>query len=282
MTSSDPFHRDILFSRMLGIVSQEELDRLGTFTIAVPGCGGVGFTHAEALVRMGIGGIRIADFDEFGPENFNRQFGATIHTVGRSKAEVLKERLLSINPALRIRVFDGVSTETIDDFLDGVDMVCDAMDYFVIQPRRLMYAEARRRNLPVVVAGPIGFGATVHLFEPDGMSFDSFFDLHDDQDEEEMLINFGLGLNPAQLHRHYMTDPKLDFEARKVASVSASCLLATTLSTSTAIRRLLGHPISFRPVPWVQQIDYVAGAFVQIDTDQGVTSIRQAPTRYIR
>ncbi len=70
----EKYSRDIIYSRMIGLVSQEELDLLAVKTIAVPGCGGVGYTHAETLVRMGVGGVKIADFDTFGPENFNRQF----------------------------------------------------------------------------------------------------------------------------------------------------------------------------------------------------------------
>lgn len=278
---TEHFPREVLYSRMIGIINDSDLEVLGSSTVAVPGCGGVGYTHAEALARMGIGHFKIADFDTFGPENVNRQFGAVVETFGKPKATVLHDRLLSINPAIEVQVFDGVTEDTVEEFLDGVDFVCDALDYFVIQPRRLMYRRAYEKGIPVVMSGPIGFGAATHFFVPGGMTFDEFFDLHDGLSEEEMLLNFGAGLNPGRLDRHYLPDAKLDFVERKVASVSSSCLLATVQSTSTAVLSLLRRETAVRPVPWVQQMDYVAGKFHQIIVDDGVRSIRADAERYL-
>jgi len=274
------YGRDILFSRMLGIVDAKDLDTLKNSTVSVPGCGGVGFTHAEALARMGIGNFKLADFDTFGPENINRQFGATAETFGLKKVKVLHDRLLSINPDIKIECFDSVSENTVEKFLEGVDFVCDALDYFVIQPRRLMYKLAYEKGIPVVMSGPIGFGATTHFFLPTGMTFDQYFDLNNDQTEQDMLINFGIGLNPGRLDRHYLPDDNLDFETRKVSSVSSSCLLATVQSSTTTVLTLLGRKVAIRPVPWVQQIDYVSGIFHKIDTEKGVVSIKKYPLKY--
>ncbi|AIR89855.1 dinucleotide-utilizing protein [Pseudomonas cremoricolorata] len=263
----------MIYSRMLGLVSEQELDTLAGKTIAVPGCGGVGFTHAETLVRMGVGGIKIADFDTFGPENFNRQFGATTHTVGLKKAEVLRERLLSINPALRIEVFDGISANTLDHFLDGVDVLCDALDYFVIEPRIKMYRKARELNIPAVVSCPIGFGGTLHHFSPQSMAFETYFALSDAMSETDKLLNFGIGLDPLRLHRAYLQDAQLDFEKRKVASLSSACLLATTLTATFTLAKLLGRELFFKPVPYVYQIDYLAGKFEETYVADGVTGL---------
>lgn len=276
---SNDFSRNVIFSRMLGLVTAQELDILETKTIAVPGCGGVGFTHAETLVRMGVGGVKIADFDTFGPENFNRQFGATTHTVGKQKAEVLAERLSSINPALRVEVFDGVRADNIERFLDNVDVLCDALDYFVIEPRILMYRKAREKKIPAVIACPIGFGATLHHFDAEHMSFDEYFALSAAMSEEEKLVNFGIGLDPERLHRHYLADPQLDFERRKVASLSSSCLLATTLTGSFTLAKLLNREMFFKPVPYVYQIDYMAGKFVELQVSEGVAGLKKAGER---
>lgn len=268
------YPREVIYSRMIGLVSEDELDQLANKTIAVPGCGGVGYTHAETLVRMGVGGIKIADFDTFGPENFNRQFGATAHTVGLKKADVLRERLLSINPDLRIEQYEGVSAETIDDFLHGVDMLCDAMDYFVIEPRILMYQKARELGIPAVVSCPIGFGGTLHHFHPKSMSFDDYFSLTPDMNETEKLVNFGIGLDPLRLHRAYLEDPKLDFEGRKVASLSSACLLATTLTATFTLAKLLNRDMFFKPVPYVYQIDFMAGKFDETFVSEGVRGLK--------
>jgi tRNA threonylcarbamoyladenosine dehydratase len=223
------FDRDTLFCRMIGLLGHAQLDVLAEKAVAVPGCGGVGYTHAESLTRMGVGRIKIADFDTFGAENIGRQFGATIHTVGRSKTAVLEERLHSINPAIVVDAFKEVSDTTIGRFLAGVDFVCDAIDYFSIAPRRLMYREARKHGIPVACSGPVGFGATLHIFEPGGMSFDEYYDLRDGQTEDEMLLNFGTGLNPGQLFRHSLDNQNLDFKNRSGSVVSSSCLLCCAL-----------------------------------------------------
>jgi tRNA threonylcarbamoyladenosine dehydratase len=259
------FSRDVIFSRMIGIISPEEADLLAGKTIAVPGCGGVGYTHAEALVRMGVGGVHIADFDTFGPENFNRQFGATVHTVGLPKVDVLRDRLLSINPALRVEQFDGVFESTVDDFLSGVDVVCDALDYFVVEPRILMYAKARKAGIPVVMSGPIGFGAVHHYFAPDGMTFEDYFTLRPTMSEDEKLLSFGAGIDPVGLSKDYLRDSISDyFRTRTGPSVSSACLLATTLSTTSAFALLLGQEMFVKPVPYVYAIDYRAGRFEEV------------------
>ncbi|MGH6979762.1 MAG: ThiF family adenylyltransferase, partial [Stellaceae bacterium] len=115
---SDPYDRNILFCRMVGLLTQEQLDSLAHKTVAVGGAGGVGFTHAESIVRQGIGRVKISDFDTFGAENMGRQFGCTTLTVGRPKAEVLEERLMSINPALKVERFGALTRDNIDEFLD--------------------------------------------------------------------------------------------------------------------------------------------------------------------
>lgn len=270
------YSREVIYSRMLGIVSEQELDLLAEKTIAVPGCGGVGYTHAEALVRMGVGGIHIADFDTFGPENFNRQFGASVNTVGRKKADVLRERLLSINPALRLTQFDGVSPDNVGQFLSGVDVLCDALDYFVIEPRIIMYRHARENGIPAVIACPIGFGGTLHYFDPQSMSFEDYFALTSDMDETQKLINFGIGLDPLRLHSSYLDSPRLDFANQKVASVSSACLLATTLTSTFTLAKLLDRDMFFKPVPYVHQIDYMAGRFEQTLVNEGVNGLKSA------
>jgi molybdopterin/thiamine biosynthesis adenylyltransferase len=271
----ETYSRDIIYSRMIGLINKEELDLLVNKTIAVPGCGGVGYTHAETLVRMGIGGVKIADFDTFGPENFNRQFGATVKTVGLKKADVLAERLLSINPALRIKQYEGVSADNVDSFLSGVDMLCDAMDYFVIEPRILMYRRARELGIPAVVSCPIGFGGTLHHFHPDSMSFEQYFALTPEMSETEKLLNFGIGLDPLRLHRAYLDDPKLNFETRKVASLSSACLLATTLTSTFTLAKLLKRKMFFKPVPYVYQIDFMAGKFEETYVNNGVSGLKK-------
>lgn len=98
--------------------------------VIIFGVGGVGSWCAEALVREGIVNLTIVDSDRVSITNVNRQLMATTKTVGLVKVEVLKERLLDINPDANINDIEGVySTETSADFnLDSYDYIIDAID----------------------------------------------------------------------------------------------------------------------------------------------------------
>lgn len=112
------------------VLGQDGMDRITGAKVLVFGVGGVGSWCAEALVRTGIGHIAIVDCDTVAESNINRQLMATTRTVGRPKVEVLKERLLEINPDLDILVYDmRVSPENLDVFhIEDYDAVVDAID----------------------------------------------------------------------------------------------------------------------------------------------------------
>ena len=106
------------------------IDMLRRSSVAVFGCGGVGSYVVEALARAGVGSITVVDGDAVSVTNLNRQLIATSDTVGRPKAEVQRERILSINPecsATALNMF--YSEETADGIdLSAFDYVCDAID----------------------------------------------------------------------------------------------------------------------------------------------------------
>lgn len=92
------------FSRIEALVGEEAMQRLQQATIAVFGIGGVGGFAVEALARSGIGAFDLIDNDTVSVSNLNRQIIATVDTIGRSKVEVMKERILSINPKANVRI----------------------------------------------------------------------------------------------------------------------------------------------------------------------------------
>jgi tRNA A37 threonylcarbamoyladenosine dehydratase len=119
------------FSRNIGWVTRAEQTALRTKRVAIAGLGGVGGVHLLTLARMGIGKFTLAEFDTFGLHNFNRQVGATMSSIGRPKLDVLVEMALNINPELEIRTFPkGVDEGNLEDFLTGVDVYVDGIDYF--------------------------------------------------------------------------------------------------------------------------------------------------------
>jgi tRNA threonylcarbamoyladenosine dehydratase len=278
----DPFDRNILFCRMIGLLTQEQLDSLANKTVAIGGAGGVGFTHAESIVRQGIGRVKISDFDTFGAENMGRQFGCTTLTVGREKAEVLQERLLAINPALKIERFGALAPDNIDRFLDGVDFVCDAVDYFHIAPHRMLHREARKRRIPSMLTAPQGFGCTAHIWDADNMSFDDYFDLNDKMSDQAQLDNWGTGLGATHLYRHYLAKRNLDMENKTGSVISAVCLLSSAIMAAVSLRRLLGQPMFFKSVPYMYHIDLVMGRFDELHIPDGVRGIKADPEKYMR
>jgi tRNA A37 threonylcarbamoyladenosine dehydratase len=79
------------FRRNLGWVTEAEQEVLRGKRVAIAGLGGVGGAHLLTLTRMGVSRFHLADFDKFELHNFNRQVGATLHSIGRAKVEVMTE-----------------------------------------------------------------------------------------------------------------------------------------------------------------------------------------------
>ena len=131
------FSYEEAFSRNLGWVTEWEQQALRFKRVAIAGMGGVGGFHLLTLARFGIGAFNIADCDNFELVNFNRQVGATLAAIGRPKVEVMAEMAWDINPELRIACFEsGLTEANLDDFLAGVDLCVDGLDFFVLDIRR--------------------------------------------------------------------------------------------------------------------------------------------------
>jgi len=119
-----------IFSRTELLLGKDAVDHIGQQRVIIFGVGGVGSWCAESLIRSGIRHLTIVDSDRVCTSNINRQLMATTLTVGLAKVEVLRERLLTINPSADITALQKVFTEaTAADFhLDGYDYIIDAID----------------------------------------------------------------------------------------------------------------------------------------------------------
>jgi molybdopterin/thiamine biosynthesis adenylyltransferase len=243
------------FARNLGLVNPEEQERLRSSRVAIAGMGGVGGIHLITLARLGIGAFHIADPDDFELVNFNRQYGATLRSLGRGKAEVMAEEARAINPELQLRAFsEAITPENVGEFLDGVDVFVDGIDFFDIAARRLVFREARRRGIWAITAGPIGFSAAWLLFSPTGMSFDEYFDFEDGMDRADQLVAFLVGLTPRATQRAYLDLTQVDPKAGRGPSAGLACHLCSGVVAAEILKILLGRsPI--RPAPWYFQFD---------------------------
>ena len=114
------------------LIGEEGIDKLQNSKVMIFGVGGVGSFAAEALTRTGIGTIVIVDNDTVDVSNLNRQIHATRETIDRDKVEVMRERMLLINPECNVipmQVFltadnmEEIVTEDIDYIIDAIDSV---------------------------------------------------------------------------------------------------------------------------------------------------------------
>lgn len=250
------------FSRDIGLLSREEQWRLAKSRVAIPGLGGVGGVHIITLARAGVGNFHISDLDKYELANMNRQFGATVPSLGLSKVEVMRQEAHNINPFIEIREFpSGITEENIDDFLHGVDVVLDGIDFFCFNVRRLVFKKALAKGIPVVTAGPMGFSAAFLVFTPGGMGFDEYFDVNDSMPQEECVKRFLLGLSPAATQFGYTDLSRISVIRKKGPSMDVACQLCSAVACTEAIRLILGRP-GLKPVPHYHQFDPYALRFV--------------------
>lgn len=119
-----------IFQRTELLIGKSKMDIVREKRVIIFGIGGVGSWCAESLVRSGISHLTIVDSDRVCVTNINRQLMATTKTVGEVKTEVLKERLLEINPSANINALQMIYSEETHDFfqLDTFDFIVDAID----------------------------------------------------------------------------------------------------------------------------------------------------------
>ena len=196
----------------------------------------------STLTRLGIGGFSIADPDTFNVANFNRQLGADMNSVDRPKLEVMSELALAVNPELDLRRYsNGVTEGNLDEFLEGVDLYVDGLDFFVIEMREKVFAACAERGIPAITAAPLGMGTAFLAFMPGGMTFEEYFRTRG-QPTREKLMRFLVGLSPAMLQMRYLVDPSsADFDHQKGPSTPMGCDLAAGVMGSMALKILVGR-----------------------------------------
>lgn len=237
------FDYDLAFSRTLGWITEAESKVLRRKRVAIAGLGGVGGHYCEVLARLGVGCFNIADFDRFGIENMNRQAGATMDTIDERKSDVMRRRILAINPEADVRVFEeGVSDANMSSFLDGVDFYIDGLDFFVLDFRFQLFSELERRQIPYVTVAPLGMGASMVYFDNQSMGYERYFALRPGLTADEKAIHFLVGVAPDAKHTKYLVDPsRLDFRSKKAPSTSMGCYLCAGIAATVVLKKLLGR-----------------------------------------
>ena len=164
-----------IFQRSELLLGDEAMSRIGEKRVIIFGVGGVGSWCAESLVRSGIKHLTIVDSDTVCASNINRQLMATTDTVGQVKVDVLKERLLSINPSAEITALHQFFTvETADSFnLASYDYIIDAID--TLKDKALLILMATQTDAKFFSS----MGAALKL-DPTRIKIDEFWKIQGD------------------------------------------------------------------------------------------------------
>ena len=151
-----------IFSRFSMLVGEKALDKLKNSNIIIFGIGGVGSYAVESFARSGIGSMRIVDYDEISESNINRQLHALHSTVGMSKGEIMKQRILDINPECNVKLRKELAFKNIDTFFEDndekYDFAVDAIDVIYSKIELIEYCYENNIN----IISSMGFGNKMH------------------------------------------------------------------------------------------------------------------------
>jgi tRNA threonylcarbamoyladenosine dehydratase len=161
-------------SRTVMALGQEAVDKLKNSSVLVVGLGGVGGYAAEMLCRAGVGTMTIADGDVVQPSNRNRQLLALMSNEGRRKVEVMAERLLDINPELKLTTIpEFLRDDRMIEILEpGYDYVVDAID--TLSPKVFLIYHTINRGMSLVSS--MGAGGR---FDPTRIAVSDISESHD-------------------------------------------------------------------------------------------------------
>lgn len=166
--------------------------KLSNAVVGVAGAGGIGGAVALGLARLGVRHIKIADPDSFEISNINRQFGASLETVGRNKALVVAELVHQLAGDVTIEVFpEGIQKHTAYAFVDGCDLVLDQMDFYSIAERYALHRAYRKSDKckGMLASSVVGWGANVYKFEKDGLTLEDFYGISEDAEMTPALVD---------------------------------------------------------------------------------------------
>ena len=141
-----------VFIRQEMALGREAMERLDQAHVAVFGIGGVGSFVCEALARSGVGALTLVDCDTISQSNINRQLIALHSTLGKYKADVMKDRILDINPDCLVRAINDLyNEENKEKFFDTrYTYIADCID--LVSCKLSLIQNALERNIPIISA----------------------------------------------------------------------------------------------------------------------------------
>lgn len=139
-----------MFERVISFVGNDNFEKIKEKTVLVVGLGGVGGYAVESLIRSGINNIILIDFDKIDESNLNRQIITNNNNIGQYKTDVMKERILSINPECNVSLhnifLDKDSISILDNY--QIDYIVDACDS--VQAKKLLIDYSLDKDIKLI------------------------------------------------------------------------------------------------------------------------------------
>lgn len=147
------------------LIGKDALEKLEKAKVIIYGIGGVGSFAVEGLVRAGIGNLSLVDPDDIAVTNINRQIHSTVNTVGKSKIEVMKKRILEINPKANVEIYNPKELDFEEQNLidENCSYVIDAVD--TVKTKINIIEKAKNVGVPVISAMGAGNKLDATKFE---------------------------------------------------------------------------------------------------------------------
>ncbi len=214
--------------RNIGWITPEEQDLLENSTIGIAGCGGMGGLTAATLLRLGVKEIRIADNENFDVSNLNRQFGATMATIGKSKAVETARMLRAIADDTTIVVYpEGINEKTADSFVDGCDIICDEIEFWAVGSRILLHKIMREKGSIILNSPTVGHRVYLTKFTPDSVTMEEALSM---TYEEAVILQRKIALKEASVEEvKRVMNQMLNFAAPEIPEYSSDISVYSTV-----------------------------------------------------
>ena len=232
------------FSSNIGVFTEAQQRSLQRLTVGIAGLGGMGGMHALTLARLGVGNFLLSDPDNFELKNFNRQVCASVATLGEYKAETTAEMIWAINPEAKVDYRNEPVSKKDNSvwwICNYSDIIIDALDFFELDTRRALFAEAFDLGKPVISAAPIGLHGMARIFYPGSINLEDRcgFSVHDSK--EEALNKFlWRGLCPERKIINDFQPDGVNFSEGRAASTFVGVIEAAAYAARLVLREVLG------------------------------------------
>ncbi|MCH5226858.1 MAG: HesA/MoeB/ThiF family protein [Muribaculaceae bacterium] len=164
------------YARQIAVpeIGKEGQEKICKGKVLVIGCGALGSMVAMQLAGAGVGEIGIADFDNIDISNLQRQFFFRAEEAGKSKMEVLRQRLQELNPEIKVRGYkEMITSGKADKIFGDYDFIVDATDN--PESKRMTGTMALKKAMPCCIGGVRDFGGQVMTFLPESPRFEEYF-----------------------------------------------------------------------------------------------------------